>query len=163
MKNGSIRPATKTDAQVIVKLIRQLADYEKLSHEAIMTPELIEKNVFENGYAHVLLVEENGAIIGFALYFFNFSTFLGKPGLYLEDLFIEPQHRGKGYGKQLLIELARIAVEKECGRMEWIVLDWNTPSIEFYKSLGAFPLDEWTVYRLTEEKMQELAISEKRK
>lgn len=162
MKNGSIRPATKADAQVIVELIRQLADYEKLSHEAVMTPELIEKNVFENGYAHVLLVEENEAIIGFALYFFNFSTFLGKPGLYLEDLFIEPQHRGKGYGKQLLIELARIAVEKECGRMEWIVLDWNTPSIEFYKSLGAVPLDEWTVYRLTEDKMKELARSEKK-
>lgn len=162
MKNGSIRPATKADAQVIVELIRQLADYEKLSHEAVMTPELIEKNVFENGYAHVLLVEENEAIIGFALYFFNFSTFLGKPGLYLEDLFIEPQHRGKGYGKQLLIELARIAVEKECGRMEWIVLDWNTPSIEFYKSLGAFPLDEWTVYRLTEDKMRILASADRK-
>ena len=162
MKNGTIRPATKTDAQVIVKLIRQLADYEKLSHEAVMTAELIEKNVFENKYAHVLLVQENEAIIGFALYFFNFSTFLGKPGLYLEDLFIEPQHRGKGYGKQLLIELARIAVEKECGRMEWIVLDWNTPSIEFYKSLGAFPLDEWTVYRLTEEKMKALASADKK-
>jgi len=162
MKNGNIRPATKADAQVIVELIRQLADYEKLSHEAVMTPELIEKNVFENGYAHVLLVEENEAIIGFALYFFNFSTFLGKPGLYLEDLFIEPQHRGKGYGKQLLIELARIAVEKECGRMEWIVLDWNTPSIEFYKSLGAFPLDEWTVYRLTEDKMRILASADRK-
>lgn len=162
MKNGSIRPATKADAQVIVELIRQLADYEKLSHEAVMTPELIEKNVFENGYAHVLLVEENEAIIGFALYFFNFSTFLGKPGLYLEDLFIEPQHRGKGYGKQLLIELARIAVEKECGRMEWIVLDWNTPSIEFYKSLDAFPLDEWTVYRLTEDKMRILASADRK-
>lgn len=162
MKNGNIRPATKADAQVIVELIRQLADYEKLSHEAVMTPELIEKNVFENGYAHVLLVEENEAIIGFALYFFNFSTFLGKPGLYLEDLFIEPQHRGKGYGKQLLIELTRIAVEKECGRMEWIVLDWNTPSIEFYKSLGAFPLDEWTVYRLTEDKMRILASADRK-
>ncbi|MBC9813159.1 GNAT family N-acetyltransferase [Crocinitomicaceae bacterium CZZ-1] len=162
MKNGNIRPATKADAQVIVELIRQLADYEKLSHEAVMTPELIEKNVFENGYAHVLLVEENEAIIGFALYFFNFSTFLGKPGLYLEDLFIEPQHRGKGYGKQLLIELARIAVEKECGRMEWIVLDWNTPSIEFYKSLGAFPLDEWAVYRLTEDKMRILASADRK-
>lgn len=159
MNNFSIRPATKSDARIIVHLIQELAAYEKLSHEAVMTPELIEKNVFDNGYAHVLLAEENGQVVGFALYFFNFSTFLGKPGLYLEDLFIEPNHRGKGYGKKLLIELASIALEKDCGRMEWMVLDWNTPSIEFYKSLGAIPMDEWTTYRLTEGKMKELAKS----
>lgn len=162
MKNGTIRKASKADAHAIVDLIRQLADYEKLSHEAVMTVELIEENVFEKEYAHVLLVEEEETIVGFALYFFNFSTFLGKPGLYLEDLFIEPLHRGKGYGKQLLIKLAQIAVEKDCGRMEWIVLDWNTPSIDFYKSLGAFPLDEWTVFRLTEDKMKALASVDKK-
>lgn len=162
MKNGTIRKASKADAHAIVDLIRQLADYEKLSHEAIMTTELIEENVFEKEYAHVLLMEEEETIVGFALYFFNFSTFLGKPGLYLEDLFIEPLHRGKGYGKQLLIKLAQIAVEKKCGRMEWIVLDWNTPSIDFYKSLGAFPLDEWTVFRLTEDKMKALASVDKK-
>jgi GNAT superfamily N-acetyltransferase len=133
-----------------------LAAYEKLSHEVVMTVELIEKNVFENKYANVLLAEENDVVIGFALYFFNFSTFLGKPGLYLEDLFVEPQHRGKGYGKRLLIELAKIAIEKDCGRMEWVVLDWNTPAIEFYKSLNAFPIDDWSVFRLAEDKMKAL-------
>lgn len=156
MSKFSIRPALKSDSEVIVNLIRQLAEYEKLSHEAIMTIELIEKNVFENKYANVILAEENGIVIGFALYFFNFSTFLGKPGLYLEDLFIEPEYRGKGYGKKLLIELAKIASDKDCGRMEWMVLDWNTPSIEFYKSLEAFPLNEWSVFRLTGDKMKAL-------
>lgn len=150
------RPAIKSDSEVIVNLIRQLAEYENLSNEAVMTVELIEKNVFENKYANVLLAEESGIVVGFALYFFNFSTFMGKPGLYLEDLFIEPQYRGKGYGKKLLIELAKIASEKDCGRMEWMVLDWNTPSIEFYKSLEAFPMDEWSVFRFTEDKMKAL-------
>lgn len=156
MNKFSIRPAIKSDSEVIVNLIRHLAEYEKLSHEAVMTIELIEKNVFEKEYAKVILAEENEIVVGFALYFFNFSTFLGKPGLYLEDLFIEPQYRGKGYGKKLLIELAKIAVKKGCGRMEWIVLDWNTPSIEFYKLLEAFPMNEWSVFRLTEDKMKAL-------
>lgn len=159
MNNFIIRKALKSDSQTIVHLIRQLADYEKLSHEAVMTTELIEENVFDKQYAHVLLVEENGIVVGFALYFFNFSTFIGKPGLYLEDLFVEPHYRGKGYGKKLLIELAKIALDKDCGRMEWVVLDWNTPSIEFYKSLGANPMDEWTVFRLTEDKMKALTIN----
>lgn len=156
MNKFSIRPAIKSDSEIIVNLIRQLAEYEKLSHEAVMTIELIEQNVFEKEYANVILAEENGIVVGFVLYFFNFSTFLGKPGLYLEDLFIEPQHRGKGYGKKLLTELAKIAVKKDCGRMEWMVLDWNTPSIEFYKSLEAFPMNEWSVFRLTEDKMKAL-------
>ena len=156
MKNGTIRPATKNDAQVIVELIRQLADYEKLSHEAVMTAELIEKNVFENKYAHVLLVQENEAIIGFALYFFNFSTFLGKPGLYLEDLFIKPEYRGRGYGKALLKHLAKICDEKGYGRLQWWVLDWNSPAIEFYKSLGAEAMDEWTVYRTSGQALKDL-------
>jgi GNAT superfamily N-acetyltransferase len=156
MKKFSIRKAEQSDAGIVVNLIQQLAAYEKLSHEVVMTVELIEKNVFENKYANVLLAEENDVVIGFALYFFNFSTFLGKPGLYLEDLFVEPQHRGKGYGKRLLIELAKIAIEKDCGRMEWVVLDWNTPAIEFYKSLNAFPIDDWSVFRLAEDKMKAL-------
>ncbi|MCO5259323.1 MAG: GNAT family N-acetyltransferase [Crocinitomicaceae bacterium] len=159
MGNFSIRQATKADAPKVVDLIQQLAAYEKLSHEAVMTVELIEQNVFEKEYAHVLMASENDEIIGFALYFFNFSTFKGKPGLYLEDLYIEQTHRGKGYGKKLLIELAKIASKMNCGRMEWSVLDWNTPSINFYKSLGAEPMDEWTVYRLTEEKINTLATA----
>jgi len=126
-------------------------------HEAVVTVEQIETNVFEKKYADVLMAEEDGEVVGFALFFYNFSTFKGKPGLYLEDLYVEPHHRGKGYGKMLLIELAKIAAANNCGRMEWSVLDWNTPSIEFYKSLGAQPMDEWTVYRLTEEKIHLLA------
>ncbi|MEZ4889833.1 MAG: GNAT family N-acetyltransferase [Crocinitomicaceae bacterium] len=157
MANFSIRKATVNDAPKIVSLIKELAIYEKLLHEAVVTVEQIETNVFEKKYADVLMAEEDGEVVGFALYFYNFSTFKGKPGLYLEDLYVEPQHRGKGYGKMLLIELAKIAAANNCGRMEWSVLDWNTPSIEFYKSLGAQPMDEWTVYRLTEEKIHLLA------
>lgn len=153
-----IREAVKSDAPKIVNLIQQLAEYEKLSDEAIMTVELIEENVFEKEFAHVLMGEENGKTIGFALYFFNFSTFKGKPGLYLEDLFVEPEHRGKGYGKKLLLELTKIATEMNCGRMEWSVLNWNTPAIEFYKSLGAEEMEGWSVFRLTEDKIQRLAI-----
>lgn len=157
MAQFKIRNATISDASTIVYLIKQLAIYEKLEHEAIMTEELILKNVFEEKHAHVLIAEEDNEVVGFALYFFNFSTFIGKPGLYLEDLFVEPAHRGKGYGKLLLVELAKVANEKDCGRMEWSVLDWNTPSIEFYKSLGAVPMDGWSVFRLTKDKIQTLA------
>lgn len=159
MAQFKIRKATKSDASIIVYLIKQLAIYEKLEHEAIMTEELILKNVFEEKHAHVLIAEEENEVVGFALYFFNFSTFLGKPGLYLEDLFVEPAHRGKGYGKALLVELAKVANDKDCGRMEWSVLDWNTPSIEFYKALGAVPMDGWSVFRLTKDKIQTLATS----
>lgn len=159
MAQFKIRKATKSDASIIIYLIKQLAIYEKLEHEAIMTEELILKNVFEEKHAHVLIAEEENEVVGFALYFFNFSTFLGKPGLYLEDLFVEPAHRGKGYGKALLVELAKVANDKDCGRMEWSVLDWNTPSIEFYKALGAVPMDGWSVFRLTKDKIQTLATS----
>lgn len=157
MNAFKIRQATESDASTIVYLIKQLAIYEKLEHEAIMTEELIRKNVFTENHAHVLIAEEGSEVVGFTLYFYNFSTFLGKPGLYLEDLFVEPTHRGKGYGKALLVELAKIAQEKDCGRMEWSVLDWNTPSIEFYKSLGAVPMEGWSVFRLTDEKIATLA------
>ena len=153
-----IRKATEKDTETIYSLIRQLAVYEKLEHEVITTIEELRFNIFEKKFAEVLIAEENEKPIGFALYFYNFSTFVGKPGLYLEDLFVEPDCRGKGYGKKLLIELAKIAKSKNCGRMEWSVLDWNTPSIEFYKSLNAKPMDEWTVFRLTESEIQQLSV-----
>ncbi len=154
-----IREATPSDSQVIFSLIQQLAVYEKLENEVVTTAEELENQIFKNKYAHVLIAEEKGIPVGFALYFFNFSTFVGKPGLYLEDLFVEPEHRGKGYGKKLLIELAKIAVKKQCGRMEWSVLDWNQPAIDFYKSLQAKPMDEWTVFRLTENDIFQLSKS----
>ncbi len=153
----TIRKAQPSDSQTIYNLIYQLAVYEKLENDVVTTPEELQKQIFENNFAKVLIGEENGIPVSFALYFFNFSTFLGKPGLYLEDLFVEPDYRGKGYGKKLLIELAKIAKEKNCGRMEWSVLDWNTPSIEFYKSLGAKPMDEWTVFRLTKDAINNLS------
>ena len=152
-----IRSAQPSDSQTIFNLIYKLAVYEKLENDVVTSPEELREQIFEKKYAEVLIAEEDGNPVGFALYFFNFSTFLGKPGLYLEDVFVEPDCRGKGYGKALLVELAKIAKEKDCGRMEWSVLDWNTPSIEFYKSLGAKPMDEWTVFRLTEKEIEDLS------
>lgn len=154
-----IRKAVLEDAQTIYNLIYQLAVYEKMENDVVTSPEELRKQIFEEKNTNVLIAEENGVPVGFALYFYNFSTFLGKPGLYLEDLFVEPEHRGKGYGKSLLIELAKIAQSKNCGRMEWSVLNWNTPSIEFYKSLGAKPQEEWSVYRLTQNEIENLANS----
>lgn len=155
--NFTIRKATPQDTPTIFNLIKQLAAYEKLSDAVVATEEELEKTIFTDGYAEVLIGEENNIPVAFALYFYNYSTFLAKPGLYLEDLFVEPDYRGKGYGKKLLVELAKIARERNCGRMEWSVLDWNTPSINFYKSLGAEPMDEWTVFRLTEAEISKLA------
>lgn len=155
--NFTIRKATPQDTPTIFHLIKQLAEYEKLSSAVTATEAELERTIFTDGYAEVLIAEENGKPVGFALYFYNYSTFLAKPGLYLEDLFVEPEYRGKGYGKKLLIELAKIAQESNCGRMEWSVLDWNTPSINFYKFLGAEPMDEWTVFRLTETEISTLA------
>jgi len=152
-----IEPAGETDVPVILSFIRKLADYEKLSHLVVATEENIREHVFgANAVAEVLLAYWDEEPVGFALYFRNFSTFLGQPGIYLEDLFVEPAHRGKGIGKALLIRLAKIAVERGYGRLEWAVLDWNTPSIEFYRSLGAAPLDAWTGYRLTGEALRRL-------
>lgn len=159
MSNFQIRKATPEDSQTIFDLIYKLAVYEKLEQDVVTNPEGLHYQIFEKKYAEVLIAEEHGKPIGFALYFFNFSTFVGKPGLYLEDLFVEPEQRGKGYGKKLLIELAKIAHEKNCGRMEWAVLDWNTPSIDFYKALGANPMDEWTVFRLTKAEIEKLSQS----
>ncbi len=156
-----IAAAAEKDVAVILSFIRKLAEYEKLSHLVVATESDIHKNVFgPNPVAEVLLAYWDSVPVGFALYLRNFSTFLGQPGIYLEDLFVDPEHRGKGIGKALLIRLAKIALERGYGRLEWAVLDWNTPSIEFYRSLGAVPLDEWTAYRLTGDALSRLALGD---
>ncbi len=153
-----IRPATEADLGVIEALIRALAEYERMRDEVVMDAALLRRNLFgERRFAEVLIAEENSEAAGFALFFHNFSTFVGRPGIYLEDLFVQPEHRGKGYGRALLRRLAEIAVERECGRLEWAVLDWNEPAIGFYQSLGARPNTEWTVYRLAGEALETLA------
>jgi GNAT superfamily N-acetyltransferase len=153
-----IRPATPNDVPLIAQLIRELADYEKLAHQVVFTEETLRHQLFgPKPYAEVLIAEDNGQGIGFALFFHNFSTFLGRSGIYLEDLFIKPAYRGRGHGKALLVALARLAVERQCGRLEWAVLDWNEPAIGFYKSLGAVPMNEWTVFRLTGDTLHQLA------
>jgi GNAT superfamily N-acetyltransferase len=144
-----IRPATSADTPTIARLIRALAEYERLSHRVTFDEARLHEHLFgPRPFAEVLLAEDGGAVVGFALFFHDFSTFMGQPGLYLEDLFVEPAHRGQGHGKALLRALARLAVERGCGRVNWSVLDWNEPAIRFYRSLGAVPMDEWTVYRL---------------
>jgi GNAT superfamily N-acetyltransferase len=142
-----IRPAVESDVPVIRQLIAGLAEYEKLPL-VVSEADLREHLFGPRRYAEVLLAEQDGLVVGFALFFHNYSTFAGKPGLYLEDLFVRPEARGQGHGKALMIELARIAVERECRRFEWTVLDWNTPAIKFYDSLGAVELKEWKIYRL---------------
>ena len=145
-----IRPATRCDIADIARLIRDLAEYEHLSHVVVLDEDLLGEHLFgARPFAEVLLAEEAGAVVGFALFFHNYSTFQGRPGIYLEDLFVEPHRRGQGHGKALMREVARLAVQRGCGRLEWSVLDWNEPSIRFYAALGAVALDEWTTYRLT--------------
>src|SRR6266566_2973182 len=145
-----IRPATAADTPTICQLIRALADYERLAHAVVLDEVRLREHLFgPRPFAEVLLAEEEGEVTGFALFFHNYSTFLGTPTIYLEDLFVRPEHRGKGHGKALLAALARLATEQGCGRLEWSVLNWNQPAIDFYKSLGAVPMKEWTVYRLT--------------
>jgi diamine N-acetyltransferase len=154
----NIRPATPADAPVIAALVRELADYEKLLDEARATPgDFLRELESPNPVIHVLIAEWNGAPAGFALYFFNFSTFVGRPGLYLEDLFVRPAQRSHGIGRALLRALARIARERGCGRMEWAVLDWNEPALRFYQSLGARQMKEWIVHRLTPAEIAALA------
>jgi GNAT superfamily N-acetyltransferase len=153
-----IRPAAPADAATIASLVRELADYEKLSHEAHGTPADFQRELESpNPVIRVLIAEWNGEPAGFALYFFNFSTFVARPGLYLEDLFVRPALRSHGIGRALLRELARIARDRGCGRMEWAVLDWNEPALRFYRSLGARPMKEWIVHRLTADGISRLA------
>jgi GNAT superfamily N-acetyltransferase len=155
-----IRPARVEDVPVILQLICDLATYERAPHEVTATEEqLIDVLFGERPAAEVLLAFEGQSPVGFAVFFYNFSTWLGRPGLYLEDLFVKPEKRGKGYGRALLVELAKIARERECGRMEWAVLNWNEPAIKFYRALGAKPMDEWTVFRLTRDGIARLANS----
>lgn len=157
MTELKFRYAKKEDTPIILKFIKELAEYENLLHEVIATEELLEEWIFEKEKAEVIFPVLNGEEIGFALFFHNFSTFLGRAGVYLEDLYISPNYRGGGYGKLLLKELAKITVERNCGRLEWWCLDWNKPSIDFYLSLDAEAMDEWTVYRLSGEELLNLA------
>lgn len=149
-KKVKIRKAERKDASLILEFIRGIARYEKMEDEVVATEELLEEELFVKKRAEVIFAMEEDKEVGFALFFHNFSTFVGKGGLYLEDLYVYPEYRGKGYGKALFTELIRIAGERGCGRMEWVCLDWNRPSIDFYRSMGATSLDEWTIYRLDE-------------
>ncbi|MEP7015151.1 MAG: GNAT family N-acetyltransferase [Verrucomicrobiota bacterium] len=153
-----IRAATRDDVPLILQLIRDLAEYERAPNDVTATEEQLVDVLFgERPAAEVALAFENDAAVGFAVFFQNFSTWLGRPGIYLEDLFVKPEERGKGYGRRLLVHLARIARDRGCGRMEWAVLDWNEPAIKFYRALGAQPMDEWTVFRLKREGISNLA------
>ena len=152
-----IRFATAQDIPIILDFIKKLAEYEKMSDEVVATDELLNEWIFQKQKAEVIFALEDGKEVGFALFFHNFSTFLGKAGIYLEDLFVLSEYRGRGHGKALLSRLAEIACERGCGRLEWSCLDWNKPSIDFYLSLGASPMDDWTVYRVTGEKLIQLS------
>lgn len=157
MNTLQFRYAERSDIKLILHYIRELADYEKLLHEVVATEELLEEWIFEKKKAEVIFGMEGDKEIGFALFFHNFSTFLGRAGLYLEDLYVSPEHRGKGYGKAMFKKLASIAVERGCGRLDWWCLDWNKSSIDFYLAMGAIAMDEWTVYRLEGERLKALA------
>ncbi len=155
-----IKLATLEDVPLILSFIKELAEYEKLSHEVVATEELLRENLFgEKACAEVVIGYLNQAPVSFALFFHNFSTFLGRKGMYLEDLFVRPEARGKGIGQSLLSYLAYLAKQRNCGRLEWSVLDWNEPAIGFYKHLGAKPMDEWTVFRVTGQALDDLAAS----
>ena len=157
--NFRIRPAVVGEEKLILNMIKSLADYEKCLDEVVADEQTIHHSVFVEKSAEVLFAEENDTIIGFALFFHNFSTFVGRKGLYVEDLYIIPEKRGLGYGKAILKHLANIAVERNCGRMEWICLDWNTPALKVYRSIGAIPMDEWTIQRLSEYALNKFANS----
>lgn len=154
MAQFEIRPAQAKDVGEILRLIRELAEYEKLLHEVVTNEQILKESLFgQNVSAEVLLAELDGQAIGYALFFHNFSTFLGRKGMYLEDLYISPTHRGKGFGLELFKRVKSLAKERKCGRLEWAVLDWNRPAIEFYKKQGAVAMDEWTVFRLEEKNL----------
>ncbi|MBR3428085.1 MAG: GNAT family N-acetyltransferase [Bacteroidales bacterium] len=153
----TIRPAKPEETGLVLEFIQKLAVYEKCADEVVADEATLYHSLFEEKSAEVVFAEEDGVVIGFALYFHNFSTFVGRKGLYLEDFFIIPERRGLGYGKALLKYLANLAVERNCGRMEWICLDWNKPALTVYRSIGAVPMDEWTVQRLDEEALKRFA------
>lgn len=153
----AIRFAQEADAGLILDFIKVLAEYEKMADQVVATEALLREWLFEKKQAEVLIGELNGKPVGFALFFHNFSTFLGRAGIYLEDLYVLPEYRGRGFGKGFLKKLAQLALERGCGRLEWWCLDWNQPSIDFYRSLGAQPMDEWTVYRVTGDTLTGLA------
>ena len=154
------RYAVEEDTPLILDFIRQLADYEHMLDEVVADEETLRLWLFEKQKAEVIFALEQGKEVGFALFFHNFSTFLGRAGIYLEDLFVQPEYRGRGYGKGLIRQLARIATERGCGRLEWCCLDWNRPSIDFYLSLGAKPMADWTIYRVAGQTLQQLAEGE---
>ena len=156
MSELSFRYAEETDCKLILDFIKDLADYENLLDEVVATEEILKEWIFDKKTAEVIFALEGEVEVGFALFFHNFSTFLGRAGIYLEDLYVKPEYRGKGYGKGLIKRLAEIAVERKCGRLEWWCLDWNKSSIEFYLSLGAEPMDEWTVYRISGETLENM-------
>ena len=156
--NFMIRPAAESDAATIFSLINELADYERLTHEVVATEDDIRKSLFgERPFAEALIGEYERTPISFALFFYNFSTFIGKPGIYLEDLYVKPEYRSKGFGRRMLIHIARLALKRNCGRFEWSVLHWNTPAIATYDKLNAKPMKEWILYRLTGKALVELA------
>lgn len=156
--NGfKIRFADINDVSLILGFIRELANYEKMSHEVVATEEVLRESLFERKIAEVIIGEYENKPIGFALFFHNFSTFLGRPGIYLEDLYVKPEMRGNGMGTIILSFLAELAIDRKCGRLEWACLDWNEPSVKFYKQLGAVPMDDWTVYRVSDETLNKLA------
>lgn len=157
MSHTTLRPATREDAGIILSFIRELAAYERMSDDVVATEELLCEWIFDKQKAEVIFALEDGVEVGFALFFHNFSTFLGRAGIYLEDLFVKEAYRGRGHGKALLCALARIARERGCGRLEWSCLDWNKPGIDFYLSLGANPMTEWSVYRATGDALNALA------
>ena len=157
LEGFTIRFAEENDVPLILDFIRELADYEKLLHEVVATEEVLYDSLFKRKVAEVVIGEFNGKPVSFALFFHNFSTFLGRPGVYLEDLYVKPEMRGKGIGKLMLSFLANLAVERDCGRLEWWCLDWNKSSIEFYKQMGAVPMDEWTTFRVNGEALTRLA------
>ena len=157
MENISFRFATEKDVPIILQFIKELAEYENMINDVVADEELLREWIFEKEKAEVIFALIDGKEAGFALFFHNFSTFLGRAGLYLEDLYVKPEFRGKGLGKGLLKQLAKIAVDRGCGRLEWTCLDWNKPSIDFYLSLDATPMNEWTIYRLTGETLKKMA------
>lgn len=155
--NFGLRFAEEKDIPLILRFIKELAEYEELLHEVVATEEVLRESLFRRKAAEVIIAEYEGEPVGFALFFHNFSTFLGRPGLYLEDLYVKPEMRGKGFGLTMLSFLAKLALERNCGRFEWWCLDWNGPSIKFYKNIGAVPMDEWTVFRVHDQALIDLA------